>query len=211
VGVAFKLICALAERSTLPVEQKKKIFNYFLPVVAIGTVADVVPLVNENRVIVKKGLELINKNHEHIPSSLKGFLKYLNLKDTVDTFHIGFVIGPRINAGGRIESPYDSLNILLYSGDKQIEYLDKIEGINTERRKMQEEAFKKAESLISLDEKILIAADSIFHEGIVGIVAGRLTEKYTKPSAVFKIDEERQTAVASLRGPEYFNVIQMIS
>ena len=56
---------------------------------------------------------------------------------------------------------------------------------------MQEEAFKKAESLISLEEKILIAAAPEFHEGIVGIVAGRLTEKYTKPSVVFKIDEEK--------------------
>lgn len=211
VWVTFKLICALTERSTLTTEIKKKIFNYFLPVVAIGTVADVVPLVNENRVIVKKWLDLINKNHEHIPSSLKWFLKYLNIKKNVDTFHIGFVIGPRINAGGRIESPYDSLNILLHSGEKQIEYLDKIEWINTERRKMQEEAFKKAESMVILDDKMIIAADKDFHEGIVGIVAGRLAEKYTKPAAVFKIDEIKKTAVASLRWPAYFNIIEMIS
>jgi single-stranded-DNA-specific exonuclease len=71
VGVAFKLICALTERSTLTKDKKNQVFNYFLPVVAIGTVADVVPLVNENRVIVKRGLELINRNHENLPSSLK--------------------------------------------------------------------------------------------------------------------------------------------
>jgi len=211
VGVAFKLICALTERSKLDKEQKNKVFNYFLPVVAIGTVADVVPLIHENRVIVKRGLELINKNLDKLPSSLKGFLKYLNLKDNVDTFHIGFIIWPRINAGWRIESPYDSLKALLYSGEKQIEHLDKIELINTERKKMQDEAIKKAETLIKLDEKILIATDEDFHEWIVGIVAWRLTEKYTKPCMVLKIDKEKNLWIASLRGPEYFDVIEMIS
>lgn len=191
VGVAFKLICAIVEKSTFIQEKKNHVFNYFLPVVAIGTVADVVPLVHENRVIVKRGLELINKGHKHLPSSLKGFLSYLNLKDNVDTFHIGFIIGPRINAGGRIESPYDSLRTLLHSGEKQLQYLDRIEEINTERKKMQDESFKKAETLINLDEKILIVQDESFHEGIVGIVAGRLTEKYTKPSMVIKLDPEK--------------------
>lgn len=211
VGVAFKLILALTEKSNLTKEQKNRIFNYFLPVVAIGTVADVVPLLHENRVIVKRWLELINKSEQHLPTSLRGFLNYLNLKDNVDTFHIGFVIGPRINAWWRIESPYDSLKALLYSGEKQIEHLDKIEIINSERKKMQDEAIKKAETLIKLDEKILIAADEDFHEWIVGIVAGRLTEKYTKPCMILKIDKEKKIGVASLRGPEYFNVIEMIS
>ena len=211
VAVAFKLILALTEKSNLTKEQKNRIFNYFLPVVAIGTVADVVPLLHENRVIVKRWLELINKSEQHLPTSLRWFLNYLNLKDNVDTFHIGFVIGPRINAGGRIESPYDSLKALLYSGEKQIEHLDKIEIINTERKKMQDEAIKRAETLIKLDEKILIATDEDFHEGIVGIVAGRLTEKYTKPCMILKIDKEKNLWIASLRGPEYFNVIEMIS
>ena len=211
VGVAFKLICALTERSTLTKDKKNQVFNYFLPVVAIGTVADVVPLVNENRVIVKRGLELINRNHENLPSSLKWFLKYLNLKNNVDTFHIGFIIWPRINAGGRIQSPYDSLKALLYTGEKQIDHLDKIEEINTERKRIQEEALKKAEELIDLNERILIATNESFHEGIVGIVAGRLTEKYTKPSMVLKINQEKQLWIASLRGPDYFNVIEMIS
>ncbi len=211
VGVAFKLILALTEKSNLTKEQKNRIFNYFLPVVAIGTVADVVPLLHENRVIVKRWLELINKSEQHLPTSLRGFLNYLNLKDNVDTFHIGFVIWPRINAWWRIESPYDSLKALLYSGEKQIEHLDKIEVINTERKRMQDEAIKRAETLIKLDEKILIATHEDFHEWIVWIVAGRLTEKYTKPCMILKIDKKKKVGVASLRGPEYFNVIEMIS
>lgn len=98
VGVAFKLINALLTKSTFSKEEKNLIFHYFLPIVAIGTVADIVPLVDENRIIVKKGLELINHNPDAIPKSLKNFLDYLSIKGDIDTFHIGFVIGPRINA-----------------------------------------------------------------------------------------------------------------
>ena len=99
VGVAFKLINAILSKTTLEPERKNQIFNFFLPLVAIGTVADVVPLLSENRYIVKKGLALINQQRESLLPSLKGFLSYLNIKSPIDTFHIGFMIGPRINAG----------------------------------------------------------------------------------------------------------------
>ena len=211
VGVAFKLINALLAKSTFTNEKKNQIFNYFLPIVAIGTVADIVPLVWENRVIVKRGLEIINKNPELMPKSLMGFLEALNLKENVDTYHIGFVIGPRINAGGRIESPYDSLRILLCETADQIQYIEKIENINTERRRLQDKAFRIAEKRVDPDQTFLYVCDEEFHEGIVGIVSGRITEKYNKPSAVFKIDIEKGHAVASLRGPGYFSVIDMIS
>lgn len=210
VGVAFKVVAALMEKSKFTKEKKTEIFNYFLPIVAIWTVADVVPLINENRVIVKKWLELINKYNDKIPSSLRWFLNFLNLKDNVDTFHIWFIIWPRINAGWRIESPYQSLNALLYSWDKQLLHLQKIEEINTERRKMQEESFKLAEKQIDPEQKIMIVSSEDLHEWIVWIVAWRLCEKYNKPSIVAKIDSEKWVIVASLRWPAYFNVIEMI-
>lgn len=210
VGVAFKVVAALMEKSKFTKEKKTEIFNYFLPIVAIWTVADVVPLINENRVIVKKWLELINKYNDKIPSSLRWFLNFLNLKDNVDTFHIWFIIWPRINAGWRIESPYQSLNALLYSWDKQLLHLQKIEEINTERRKMQEESFKLAEKQINPEQKIMIVSSEDLHEWIVWIVAWRLCEKYNKPSIVAKIDSEKWVIVASLRWPAYFNVIEMI-
>ncbi len=209
VWVVFKLICALLSKSTFNQKQRNHIFNYFLPIVTIGTVADVVPLVWENRIIVKKWLELIN-NRKHIPASLKGFLEYLNIKWTIDTYHIWYIIWPRINAGGRMTSPYDSLYALLYSGEKQLEYLENLENINTERRQVQEAMFKEAEAMLKLDKKMLIAYHEEFHEGIVGIVSWRLTEKYNKPSMIMKIDQERQIGVASLRWPDYFSVIEML-
>ena len=210
VGVAFKLIIAILSKTTLDAKRKNQIFYFFLPIVAIGTVADVVPLVNENRYIVKKGLELINQNRESLPPSLKGFLSYLNIKNPIDTFHIGFMIGPRINAGGRMESPYDSLNVFLHEGDAQIEFLEKIDAINNERKKVQEAWFKMWDALADSEKSLLVAYSEEFHEGVIGIIAGRLTEKYYKPSVVFKIEPEKGTASASLRGPAYFSVIEMI-
>jgi len=211
VGVAFKLINAILTKSDFDKQKKNLIFNYFLPVVAIWTVADIVPLVNENRVIVKKWLELINTQRNNLPTSLRWFLDFLNLRDNVDTFHIGFVIWPRINAWWRIKSPYDSLRALLYTWERQFEHMGKIDEVNNERKKLQEKAFKISQDIVDLNQNILIVADEEFHEWVVGIVAGKLTEKYYKPSAVFKIDKEKNIAVASLRGPDYFNIIEMLA
>ena len=211
VWVAFKVLNAMLLKSTISKEVKNEIFNYFLPIIAIGTVADVVPLVDENRVIVKRWLEIMNHHSESLPRWLAGFLKFLNIKWNIDTFHIWFVIGPRINAWGRLESPYDSLKVLLCEDENQEKYIQKIEDINTERRRMQDQAFRIAEKQLDPEKKFLYVCDEDFHEGIIWIVAWRITEKYNKPSAVFKIDKEKQQAVASLRWPEYFNVIEMIT
>ena len=145
VWVAFKVLNAMLLKSTISKEVKNEIFNYFLPIIAIGTVADVVPLVDENRVIVKRWLEIMNHHPESLPRWLAGFLKFLNIKWNIDTFHIWFVIGPRINAWGRLESPYDSLKVLLCEDENQEKYIQKIEDINTERRRMQDQAFRIAE------------------------------------------------------------------
>lgn len=211
VWVAFKLMNAILDKSKFDKDEKNQIFNYFLPIVAIWTVADIVPLVHENRVIVKRWLELINTQRQNLATSIRWFLDYLNLRDNVDTFHIWFVIWPRINAWWRIQSPYDSLKALLYTGERQFEHLGKIDEINTERRRLQDQAFKIADEWLNHSENILIVSNEEFHEWIVGIVAWKITEKYNKPSVVFKIDKEKNIAVASLRWPEYFNVIEMLS
>ena len=88
-------------------------------------------------------------------------------------------------------SPYESFYSLLYSGAKQIEYLDKITELNTERRKIQEKLCTKAESIVNHEEMILIAHGDDFHEGVIGIVSGRLTEKHYKPSMVLKMEIEK--------------------
>jgi len=210
VWVAFKLIVAILSKCNLTCERKNQIFNFFLPIVAIWTVADVVPLLGENRFIVKKWLELMNRHPDSLPPCLQWFLSYLNIKSPIDTYHIGFVIWPRINAWWRIQSPYDSLNVFLHEWEEQIEFLEKMDAINQERKRIQEEWVKIAEKMIDIESPILIAESSDFHEWVIGIIAWRLTEKYNKPSIVFKSDNEKWTASASLRGPDYFSVIDML-
>ncbi len=209
VGVTFKLICAILSKSKIDSKKRNQIFNYFLPIVAIWTISDVVPLVWENRALVKRWLELINSHHEHVPSCIKWFLKHLNL-DNIDTFHIWFLIWPRINAWWRIKSPYDSLNSFLYSWETQIPYLQKLDEINNQRKKIQEDMFKLAESNIDTNKKFIFCAHESFHEWVIWIVSGRITEKYNKPSLVMKIDKDKDLGTASLRWPDYFNVIEMI-
>ena len=198
-GVVFKLIYALMDRTNWSSTYKKRVFDYFVPIVAISTIADCVPLTQENRALVKRGLHIINTKRHQIPVSLQGLLEYLNITKPIDTYHVGFMIGPRINAGGRIGTPMDSLHILLYEGDKQLFHLDKLEEMNTHRRKLQDQAYKIAESQVDIQAPLIMVASEEFHEGIIGIVAGRLSEKYHKPCVVFAINEEENKAVASLR------------
>lgn len=207
-SVAFKVIAWLTTRLISDPKKKQEIFNFFLPIVGIATVADCMPLVGENRLFVKTALELMNRR-KWIPESISGFLDYLNIKWPIDTFHIGFQIAPRLNAWGRMMTPYDSLYVLLHTWDKQLRFLENLDKLNSERKKIQDAAYKKALEMMDSEQRIIIAADG-FHEWIIGIVAGRLTEKFHKPSVVLSIDEEKWVAVASLRWPEYFSVIDML-
>jgi single-stranded-DNA-specific exonuclease len=211
VGVVFKLINALAERLDFSTDLKKQVLYRYLPIVAIGTVADCVPLIGENRLFVKKGLEIINTKHPHMPASLRSFLEHFNLhKRPLTTTDIWYMIWPRLNAAGRMLSAYEAFYALRYTGEKQKIYLEKLGKLNLERKGMQDEMIKKGIEQLDLDKKILILCDEEYHEGIVWIVAGRLTEKYYKPSMVLKIDSEKGIGVASLRGPAYFSVIDML-
>jgi single-stranded-DNA-specific exonuclease len=211
VGVAYKVINAIAEKMWLSREYKIQMMNRYMPIVAIGTVSDCVSLLWENRLFVKKWLEIINAKHEHVPESLQAFLAHFNLyRKQIDSTDIGFMIGPRLNAAGRMLSAYEAFYALWYSGEKQKEYLERLGDLNDERRWIQEGMIKKWIEQLDLDQNILILTGEEYHEGIVWIVAWRLTEKYHKPSVVLKIDAEKWIGVASLRGPEYFSVIDML-
>lgn len=209
-GVAYKFAMGLVKISRLEAAKKRYILQYLLPLVAIATVADVVPLIGENRLIVKKWLEQIN-TRKHLPPSLAWFLDYLKINGKIDTYHIGFIIGPRINAGGRIASPYDSLQTFLTTWSQQQKCLLALEQLNETRKILQEKALRIAEKTLDPTGNCIIVADPSFHEGIIGIVAGKLTETYNIPSVIIKIDHEKHEAIGSLRGPEYFSIIDMLN
>lgn len=209
VWVAFKLVSALSLELKLSSKEKQKMMNYFLPIVAIWTVADCVPLIDENRLLVKKWLEIINDKHKR-PPNINYMIEYLNLKN-VDSYHIGFVIWPRLNASWRMHNPDTSFQVLYQHNKKyQLSYLEKLEDMNTNRRSIQDDIFKEVEDTIDFSKNILVAHWE-FHEWIIGIVAWRITEKYNKPSIIMCIDKKKKQATWSCRAPIYFSIIDMLN
>jgi len=191
VGLVTKLTQALLGR-----KESEKV----LDLAAIGTVADIVPLRGENRIFVKSGLSKMNKTKN------KGLLALLDItkirNKTLNPFHIGFVLGPRINAAGRMDSARASLDLFL-SNDKDEAYdlAKALDRHNAERQKIQaaviDEAIAIAEQEINFkDQKIIVLGKEGWHKGVLGIVASRLADKYYRPAVVISIEDGVGTASA---------------
>lgn len=202
-GVALKLAQALSNESIEPL----------LDLAALGTVADLGPLDGENRFIVQHGLRVLADTKW---IGLKRIMELAGVKDSdpIDTYTIGYRIAPRINAAGRIESPYTALSLLLQDErNEKVETLGaRLEEINSQRQEMTSIAVDQAEREILQDEKmpyILIAHNNDWHVGIVGLIAGRLAEKYARPAII--LQDFGDTLVASARSPEYFDIIDAIT
>ena len=192
VGVVFKLVDALLLRSGSPV--RKKLLESFLKIVAIGTVADVVPLTGENRVIVKFGLAGLRRAVHH---GLKALLAVAGLtgKD-IDSGDVGFRIGPRLNAAGRMDTAADVIR-LFESNDatNAAEVAERLNRLNTERQEAQQRALNEIDQMLTdhpefLDDPALVFAAEGWHRGVVGIVAGRLLERYHRPVIVLSLEAE---------------------
>ena len=209
--VAFKLCLQLCDDiDTISTKDKKEYFNDMLPYVALATVCDCMPLVWENRLIVKKWLIYMNERRADVLPSMKWFLDFLNITK-IESYHMWFMIWPRLNASGRVWSAHDGLDVLLcHDVSTQKKLLEGIDGLNTDRKSTQEDMITTAKEMTDYDQKLLFAAHEDFHEGIVWIVAGRLTNEYNKPSVIIAIDHKKWIASGSLRWPGYFSVIDML-
>jgi single-stranded-DNA-specific exonuclease len=208
--VAFKVILSTAKQLGRDQSQMKILFDRGLPFVAIATVADCMPLVAENRMIVKQWLELMNWDRSKLAPSLQHMLHTLNIKQ-VETFHIGFMIAPRLNAAGRVDTAHSGLNYLLAEDEqKQQTHFEFLDDLNTRRKQIQDIMIKTAMDQIDPTKYLLVAMGEDFHEWVVGIVSGRLTEKFYKPSLVLGINVQAGHAMGSLRGPDYFNIVEML-
>lgn len=188
-GVAFKLISALYEETGI---SKEEILEY-IEFLAIATVCDVVDLVDENRVFVKMGLERIN-NTSNI--GLRQLMKENEIDNKkISTYHLGFIIGPCINACGRLDNAKRGLKMLLSEDENHaIEYAKELVELNKERKDMThdgvEEAIKKIESTSIVNDKIIVVYLPHIHESLAGIIAGRIRERYNKPTFVLTKGEE---------------------
>jgi single-stranded-DNA-specific exonuclease len=209
-AVAFKLGVGLMELmrgKEASLDWRQKIVD----LASLGTVADCVPLVGENRWITREGIDQMKKSHW---KGLKVLLKKAGVEEIQghDSDVIGFKIGPRINAAGRLETPYFSLQLLLDENGSAHSLADKLEEMNNMRREMVASAIEEAEAQVAeknlLDHKIIIAWSKDWPAGIIGLIAARLSEKYHRPTIVL---EQRDTKlVASCRSPEGFNIVDAL-
>ena len=194
-GVAFKLVQALqTELDGLPDGYEK----WLLDLVALGTVCDIVTLADENRANVYWGLEVLKKQQR---PGLKALMAVAGIEPgQVNARHLGFGLGPRMNAAGRLETAQHALNMLVAcDGLAALEASEKLEELNVKRRSIQdaifEEACQQAEELA--DDRVLVVSSDGWNHGVIGIVASKLVEKYKKP--VFIIGERGEEATGSAR------------
>ncbi len=157
-----------------------------LPVVTLGTVADVVPLIGLNRVIVKYGLQLLqDSNYPNLSSGMVELISKLKLGPSITAQDIAFKIAPRINAVGRIADPTLAMEFLLTDDKRQAETLgEKIAEIVTLRKVITERMLKQAEQLVVKDAAAQVLFDFTWHPGVAGIIAANITEKTKTPSIV---------------------------
>ena len=207
VGTAFKLAQALKP------ELVKEMESELLPIAALGTVADIAPLKDENRILVRNGLNLI-KNKE--VKGLKILIEELELNiNKITAGQIGYIIAPPLNAAGRIHNPELGLKLLICEDEIQLKKIaQKLIKINKQRQLEEEEIYQSAEKKIeniNLDEdKFIVLADSDWHSGIIGIVASRLLEKYNLPVILFAVDQKNKTAKGSARSISALNIYQAL-
>ncbi len=210
-GVALKLAHALIKKY-LPEPEQNDYLNSLLDLAALGTIADLGPLRDENRLIVSKGLDSLANTKW---SGLKRIKELANIKegDIIDTVKIGFQIAPRINAAGRIGNALTALSLLLNENDEEITLLsNELETLNHQRQDMTEQALKEAEKCVLVDTDmpyILIAHSPDWHVGILGLIAGKLAEKYARPAIAMR--DCGDVLVASARSPEYFNIVEALT
>lgn len=196
VGVAFKLVMALRYKLNENGRFKGKIPNIkkYLDLVTLGTVADVVPLVGENRIIVRHGLEILSG--KYCRQGLKELKRIAGIDgQKVTTTHVGFGLAPRINAVGRMGASDKGLKLLLTSDRKQSVYLaEELDRENKYRQEIErqiiDESFERVEKN-RLHEKYkgLVLYSKEWHQGVIGIVASRLVERYHMPAIVLTFDD----------------------
>jgi single-stranded-DNA-specific exonuclease len=210
VGVAYKLAQALWERFTLGGQQIDFNLDTLLDLVALGTVADLAPLVGENRMLVRKGLQKIRATSRQGLFALANVAEMAIAKTTA--VNIGFVLGPRLNAAGRLESALAAFE-LLTTQDVMLagQLAQKLDVQNRERQRVTREIQAKAEAMALADDPqahILFAVDPGFNSGVVGLAASRLVETFYRPAIVGQQSEE--TTRCSCRSIPEFHITEAL-
>lgn len=187
VGVAFAVVRALQSRTGVPEVGREK---WLLDLVALGTVCDVMPLVGENRALVRYGLVVLRKTKR---VGLVALMQSAGVEpESVRAFHLGYVLGPRLNAAGRMEHANFSLELLLTKDPIVAQQLAfQLEELNHQRQLEQQRITEEANSMAEeyASDPVLVLADSSWPGGVVGIVASKLAERWDKPTLILEVKD----------------------
>ena len=210
VGVAYKIAQALLSRIKIPTIDFH--LEDLLDLVALGTVADLVPLVGENRVLVRQGLQKIRETKRQGLFSLAA-VSDLTLAHTT-AISIGFVLGPRLNAAGRLESALAAYDLLTCSDLKQAgELAQQLNIQNRQRQELTRKIQEDADAIVRADDPdspLLFAVSPEFNSGVVGLAAARLVETYYRPAVVGQVFEEEGITRCSCRSIPEFQITQAL-
>ncbi len=188
-GVVFKLAHALLKRQPLPDFDLKD----YLDIVAIATVADIVPLVEENRLLTRHGLRMMARGGN---VGLRALNDVVGLKRSINASHVSFRLGPRLNAAGRMDSPIDALDLLMVKDEMQAHALAaRLEQHNQARQREEEKIREEASLMLEQnfnphEDSVIVLGSRRWHPGVVGIVASLMMRRYHKPAFIISIDEK---------------------
>jgi len=190
VGVAYRLAQAVWKRAGEPPEADP---DDFLDLVALGTVADVMPLTGENRSLVSLGLERMNAR---LRPGLAAMAEAAGLEGTIDAHHLAFILAPRLNAAGRLDDPSAGVKLLLTAAEAEArELAARLERLNRLRRSLEdfivEQARTQVEEALAREAPALVVAGEGWHPGVLGLVASRLVEGYYRPTLALGIEGDR--------------------
>lgn len=184
VGVVFALVRAMQQKTGIPASGQEK---WLLDLVAIGTVCDVMPLVKENRVLVKYGLIVLQKTKR---MGLVALAQSAGIDlASARAYHLGFILGPRLNAAGRLEHANYGLELVATADPIVAQQMAfQLEELNHQRRLEQDRVFREADAMASerSADPVLVLADAGWPHGVVGIVASKLSEKYQRPALIMQ-------------------------
>ncbi|ACV63103.1 single-stranded-DNA-specific exonuclease RecJ [Desulfofarcimen acetoxidans DSM 771] len=207
IGVALKLVQAVYAAANMSSETWKE----YLDIVCLGTIADVVPLLGENRILVKYGLPYLTKTSK---KGLIALIKASGLRGDITSGQVGFVLAPRLNAAGRLGDPFMAVELLLTEDEAQANQIAVVlDEKNRKRKSVEDAALKEAIQMIEREisfkqSKVLVLASEEWHPGVIGLVASRLVERYYKPVLAIALDGEQ--GKGSARSIPGFNLYQAL-
>jgi len=207
VGVAFKLVQALYKLLNRTAEE---IWDD-LDLVALGSVVDVVPLVDENRCLVKYGIKKIKTSQK---VAFQALLAETKLQKNLYSYHLGFILGPRINACGRLREAREALELFLTEDHKTaVEIVQRLTADNQSRQEIEEQIKEQAREIIERDRlherRVIVCGHESWHEGVIGIVASRISEEYHRPAILLAMKET--TAKGSGRSITGFDIADALN